>query len=74
MPPYRVDYIDPAICGGGIDQWFVMGTVDGDPRNPRGPIAICEYEPSAHAIAYLLNATVDGHVVVTPPAQTGADQ
>lgn len=61
-PPYSVSYIDPAICGGGADQWFVMGTVDGDPRNPQGPVAICEYEPSAHAIAYLLNANVDEYV------------
>ena len=30
-------------------------TVDGDPRNRQGPVAICEYEPSAHAIAALLN-------------------
>lgn len=66
MPPYRVDYIDPAICATSTPQWFVMGTVDGDPRNPQGPVAICEYEPSAHAIAYLLNETVDGHVVCPP--------
>lgn len=57
LPPFSVEYIDPALLGGkGIDRWFVMGTLDGDPRNQQGPIAICEYEPSAHTIAALLNA------------------
>lgn len=56
-PPYSVNYIDPEVCGGGIDRWFVMGTVNGDPRDQCGPVAVCEYEPSAHVIAALLNAT-----------------
>lgn len=67
LPPFKVSYIDPAICGGRTDQWFVMGTVDGDPRNRQGPVAICEYEPSAHAIASLLNATVRHDHFVTMP-------
>lgn len=71
QPPYSVSYIDPEICATSHPQWFVMGTVDGDPRNQQGPVAICEFEPSAHAIAYLLNETVDGHVVVFPPAGGG---
>jgi hypothetical protein len=58
LPPYSVSYIDPEVCGTSTDQWFVMGTVDGDPRNPQGPVAMCEYEPTAHAIAALLNAHV----------------
>ena len=67
-PPYTVVYIDPKICGGDIDRWFVMGTVGGDHFNPQGPVAICEYEPSAHAIAALLNANVDSYVI--PPDRT----
>ena len=58
LPPYSVTHIDPKVCATSIDQWFVMGTVDGNPRNQQGPVAICEYEPSAHAIAALLNASV----------------
>jgi hypothetical protein len=68
QPPYRVDYIDPAVCGGGTDQWFVMGTTNGDPRDPCGPVAICEYEPSAHVIAALLNAS--GGCVALPVEET----
>lgn len=67
LPPYSVTYIDPKVCGTSTDQWFVMGTVDGDPRNQCGPVAICEYEPSAHAIAALLNATVTHDHFVTMP-------
>lgn len=58
LPPYKVTYIDPGVCATSQPQWFVMGTVDGNPRNGQGPVAICEYEPSAHAIAALLNASV----------------
>ena len=57
LPPYSVTHIRPEIVGGGTEQWFVMGTVDGDPRDRSGPVAICEYEPSAHVIAALLNAS-----------------
>lgn len=56
-PPYSVIYIDPEVCGTRTHQWFVMGTVEGDPRNQCGPVAVCEYEPSAHVIAALLNAS-----------------
>lgn len=67
-PPFTVTHIDPAIGVGRTHQWFVMGTVDGDPRDQQGPVAICEYEPSAHAIAALLNATVPaGEWVVNVP-------
>jgi hypothetical protein len=69
LPPYSVTYIDPEVCATSHDQWFVMGTVDGNPRNPQGPVAICEYEPSAHVIAALLNAS-GGHV--TLPTKGGA--
>ena len=65
LPPYRVEHIDPEVCGTSTHQWFVMGTVDGDPRNGCGPVAICEYEPSAHVIAALLNAS--GGACVIPP-------
>ena len=60
LPPYSVSFIDPQVVPGTPPggQWFVMGTVDGDPRNQQGPVAICEYEPSAHTIAALLNASV----------------
>lgn len=60
LPPYSVTYINSAVCGGERDRWHVMGTVGGDPRDPCGPVAICEWEPSAHTIAALLNAT-HGH-------------
>lgn len=66
LPPYRVDYIDPEVCGTRTDQWFVNGTIDGDPRNPQGPVAICEWEPSAHTIARLLNENYT-------PAQEASD-
>lgn len=61
LPPYRVSFIDPRVVPGTPSggQWFVMGTVNGDPGNQQGPVAICEYEPSAHAIAALLNASVN---------------
>ena len=55
MPPFSVTHIESEICGGDRDRWFVMGTVNGDPRNGCGPVAICEWEPSAHEIADLLN-------------------
>lgn len=71
-PPYSVTYIDPKVTGSGEgEQWFVMGTVDGNPRNPQGPVAICDYEPAALAIAALLNATIDGYV--EGPAMTTPD-
>lgn len=69
LPPYSVTYIDPEVCATSHDQWFVMGTVDGDPGNGQGPVAICEYEPSAHVIAALLNAS--GGCVI-PPASGDA--
>lgn len=56
LPPYSVTYVDPEVCATSQPQWFVMGTVDGTPGNGCGPVAICEYEPSAHVIAALLNA------------------
>lgn len=34
-----------------IERWFVMGCFDGNPRNPTGPAAMCEYEPDAAHIA-----------------------
>ena len=59
MPPYSVTHIDGDYLGiGGGHTWHVMGTLDGNPRNPQGPVAVCEWEPSAHAIAALLNAAV----------------
>ena len=67
LPPFSVTYIDPEVCATSTPQWFVMGTVDGDPRNRQGPVAVCEYEPSAHAIAALLNATVKHDHFVTVP-------
>lgn len=68
LPPYKVTYIDPKVCATSHDQWFVMGTVDGNPGNGQGPLAICEYEPTAHALAALLNATVEpGRYVVDVP-------
>lgn len=63
LPPYTVTHIDPDHLGiPGPERWFVMGTVDGDPRDQQGPVAVCEWEPSAHTIARLLNATAGGRL------------
>lgn len=61
-PPFSVTYIDPKVCATSTDQWFVMGTVNGDPRDQCGPVAICEYQPSAHTIAALLNTVTSPEV------------
>lgn len=47
-PPWEVTYIDPAVCGTSIDQWFVMS----DPHGVNvGPLSIHEWEPTAHYVA-----------------------
>lgn len=47
-PPWEVQYIDPAIVGGGADRWFVMS----DPHHVNvGPLSDHEWEPTAHYMA-----------------------